>query len=277
MSGYVQIPALASPVVCEDDRPPVPILLVDDDEMKRFALKRLLEPLGYQVVEADSGPAALRCVLAQDFALILLDVRMPGMDGFETAALLRTRARSSLTPILLSTASTRGELTASGLYGAGVAQLMLAPVEPEELRATVAVFADLFLKAQQNAVRAHEVQAEADRYRLLSTAAPVGLFQTDRDHRYTYTNPCWSRLTGIRPEAALAQDWRTTEPLSSTGTEVGAAIARGEDLVRRIELPGVGSTAKVALLRAHPIHDPRGSPAGWVGALSELTALVPPA
>jgi CheY-like chemotaxis protein len=63
-------------------------LVVDDDPPKRLALQAALAPLGYDVVEADSGVAALRCVTAQDFAVILLDVRMPMMDGYETAALI---------------------------------------------------------------------------------------------------------------------------------------------------------------------------------------------
>ena len=83
---------------------PVPILIVDDNAAKRLALKAVLQPLGHTIVEAESGLAALRCVMAQDFAVILLDVRMPIMDGFETAALIRKRQQSELTPIIFITA-----------------------------------------------------------------------------------------------------------------------------------------------------------------------------
>ncbi len=81
----------------------VDILLVDDDATKRFAMKTILAPLGQSVVEAASGPDALRQLLKQDFAVILLDVRMPGMDGFEAAQLIRQRPRSELTPIIFVT------------------------------------------------------------------------------------------------------------------------------------------------------------------------------
>ena len=82
----------ASSVHGTHDRDPVPsVLLVDDDPGKRLALKAALDPLGCAIVEADSGLAALRCLLERDFAVILLDVRMPEMDGFETAALIRQR------------------------------------------------------------------------------------------------------------------------------------------------------------------------------------------
>ena len=88
----------------EGDEHPVAVLIVDDDPTKRLALKAVLAPLGYSLVEADSGRAALRCLLAQDFAVILLDVLMPGMNGFETAALIRQRRQSEMTPIIFVTA-----------------------------------------------------------------------------------------------------------------------------------------------------------------------------
>src|SRR5438309_11144807 len=77
----------------------VNILVVDDDATKRFALKTILAPLGENVVEASSGADGLRQLLRQEFAVVLLDVRMPMMDGFETAQLIRQRPRSELTPI----------------------------------------------------------------------------------------------------------------------------------------------------------------------------------
>src|SRR3977135_3028339 len=87
----------------------VNILMVDDDPTKRFALKTILAPLGEQVVEAPSGADALRQLLRQDFAVVLLDVRMPSMDGFETAQLIRQRPRSELTPIIFVTALNHAE------------------------------------------------------------------------------------------------------------------------------------------------------------------------
>jgi len=274
-SDYFQVPAALAPHRGPTaGRPPVPILVVDDDEMKRFALKRLLMPLGYTVVEADSGRAALRCALTQEFAVILLDVRMPGMDGFETAALLRTRTNSELTPILLSTASTRGEITASGLYGDSVTHFMLAPVELDELRATIAVFADLYLKAHEIVTRAGEIQAEAGRWRLLTTAAPVGIFRADCRHRYTHTNPCWSEITGIPPAVALGQDWRrivSTEPDSSIAIDFSADIERGWGISRPIELPVAGSQPRIVFLTAKPLPEIDDEPVGWIGTLTDLT------
>ena len=126
----------------------VSILIVDDDSTKRFALKTILAPLGEDVVEASSGPDALRQLLRQEFAVILLDVRMPGMDGFDTAQLIRQRPRSELTPIIFVTALGQDETDMGRGYDLGAVDFVFAPVVPAILRAKVAVFVELY-RAQQ--------------------------------------------------------------------------------------------------------------------------------
>ena len=138
--------------------PKVDILLVDDDPTKRFALKAVLAPLGQNVVEAASGPDALRQLLKQDFAVILLDVRMPGMDGFETAQLIRQRPRSELTPIIFVTALDRAETDMGRGYDLGAVDFVFAPVVPTIMRAKVSVFVELY-KAQQE-LRRYRTQLE---------------------------------------------------------------------------------------------------------------------
>ena len=136
----------------------VDILLVDDDATKRFALTAILAPLGQNVVEAASGPDALRQLLRQDFAVILLDVRMPGMDGFEAAQLIRQRPRSELTPIIFVTALDRAETDMGRGYDLGAVDFVFAPVVPAILRAKVSVFVELY-KAQQE-LRRYRTQLE---------------------------------------------------------------------------------------------------------------------
>jgi len=136
----------------------VDILLVDDDATKRFALTAILAPLGQNVVEAASGPDALRQLLKQDFAVILLDVRMPGMDGFEAAQLIRQRPRSELTPIIFVTALDRAETDMGRGYDLGAVDFVFAPVVPAILRAKVSVFVELY-KAQQE-LRRYRTQLE---------------------------------------------------------------------------------------------------------------------
>ena len=128
--------------------PAVRILVVDDDTTKRFVLKTVLVPLGEEVVEASSGADALRQLLRQEFAVVLLDVRMPNMDGFETAQLIRQRPQSELTPIIFVTALDQGETNPRRGYELGAVDFVFAPVVPAILRAKVAVFVELY-RAQQ--------------------------------------------------------------------------------------------------------------------------------
>jgi len=136
----------------------VSILLVDDDATKRFALRTILAPLGEDVVEASSGADALRQLLRKEFAVVLLDVRMPTMDGFETAQLIRQRPRSELTPIIFVTALNQGDTNAGRGYELGAVDFVFAPVVPAILRAKVAVFVELY-RAQQE-LRRYRTQLE---------------------------------------------------------------------------------------------------------------------
>jgi len=136
----------------------VDILIVDDDATKRFALKAILAPLSQNLVEAASGTDALRQLLKQDFAVILLDVRMPGMDGFETAQLIRQRPRSELTPIIFVTALASAETDMGRGYDLGAVDFVFAPVVPAIMRAKVSVFVELY-KAQQE-LRRYRTQLE---------------------------------------------------------------------------------------------------------------------
>ncbi len=126
------------------------ILVVDDDAAKRLAIRSILAPLGTAVVEADSGRAALRAVLRQTFAIILMDVRMPTMDGYETAALIRQRSQTRLTPIIFITASVRSHPMATATaYASGAVDFIFTPIIPDVLRAKVSTFVDLFVQSQQ--------------------------------------------------------------------------------------------------------------------------------
>ena len=124
------------------------ILVVDDTYAKRLALKAVLAPLGYPVVEADGGLAALRRVMAQDFAVILLDVSMPVMDGFETAELIRQRRQSETTPIIFITAFKNDELHDSSRRAGDAVDYIFAPVVPQVLRSKVSGLADLFSRSR---------------------------------------------------------------------------------------------------------------------------------
>jgi two-component system, sensor histidine kinase and response regulator len=148
-------------VSCEsapDAQLKVNLLIVDDDATTRFALKTILTPLDENVIEASSGADALRKLLRDEFAVVLLDVRMPIMDGFETAQLIRQRPRSELTPIIFVTALDQAETDMGRGYDLGAVDFVFAPVVPAIVRAKVSVFVELY-RAQQE-LRRYRSQLE---------------------------------------------------------------------------------------------------------------------
>jgi PAS domain S-box-containing protein len=140
--------------------PSVNVLLVDDRPDKLLALESVLADGDHRIVTARSGAEALRALLREEFAVILLDVNMPQLDGFQTASLIRGRPRSEKTPIIFMTAVNDLESGSSRGYSLGAVDYIHLPVAPEVLRAKVGVFVDLYRKREQ--VRE---QAEAERRR----------------------------------------------------------------------------------------------------------------
>src|SRR5262249_20661729 len=122
------------------------ILLVDDRPENLVALEGILEDLGYELVRAGSGREALRRLLDDDFALILLDVQMPEMDGFETARLIRARPRSQHTPIIFITAINQSEAHVARGYAVGAVDYLFKPFNPDVLKAKVEAVADVWRK-----------------------------------------------------------------------------------------------------------------------------------
>ena len=205
------------------------ILVVDDNDGKRLALLSVLESLNQNCVTAESGRDALRCLLEQEFAVILLDVRMPEMDGFETARLIRSRQRTERTPIIFITAYVRGETDMLEAYSLGAVDFIFTPIIPEILRAKVSVFVEL---AQQiKAIKQHEEhlerlvehrtaaltaeiaerrQAEVSIRKLSSAIEKVAdsIFITDADGVIEYVNNAFVIVTGYAREEAIGQSPR---------------------------------------------------------------------
>ncbi len=129
-----------------DGQEQVDILLVDDQPAGLLSLEATLEPLGQRLHRAHSGREALRQLLDRDFALILLDIVMPGLDGFETARLIRERERSAQTPIIFLTGLSETGLPRLRAYSMGAVDYLVKPFEPEVLRSKVSVFVDLARK-----------------------------------------------------------------------------------------------------------------------------------
>lgn len=144
----------------------VNVLLVDDYPENLLALEAILDCPDQNLLKAQSGVEALRYLLNQDFALILLDVQMPGMDGFETAKLIRERERSRYTPIIFLTAfSTSDNLVFKG-YSLGAVDYLIKPISPEILKSKVTVFVELFKKTQE--VKRQAAQLKMQELQMLS-------------------------------------------------------------------------------------------------------------
>ncbi len=224
------MPPSASPVEVlspVQNSSPVRILLVDDDEANLLSLTATLECLGQELVLARSGEEALRHLLEHDFAAILLDVKMPGMDGLETAEMIRNRKRSKNTPILFLTGFRNDDHLFRG-YDLGAVDFLFKPIVPEVLRSKVAVFVDL---AKNTALlREHTVilgQAEL-RFRSLLEAAPDAMLITNEAGEIELVNSRTEELFGW-PREILRE--RNLKMLVPGWTEAAQ--------VRSIELVGV--------------------------------------
>jgi CheY-like chemotaxis protein len=130
------------------------ILLVDDRAENLLALEAILSSLNQVLVRATSGEEALRALLKDEYALILLDVQMPGMDGFETAGQIKARSRTRDIPIIFLTAVDTDERNAYRGYAAGGADYITKPFDPWVLRAKVQVFVDLWVAGRRLATQA---------------------------------------------------------------------------------------------------------------------------
>ena len=133
----------------------VNLLLVDDRQENLLALEAILEPLGQNLIRANSGPEALKQVLATELAAILLDVQMPGMNGFEVAEIIKSREKSRTIPIIFLSAISKEDAYVFKGYSMGAVDYVFKPFNPDVLRSKVAVFVDLYLKQC-------EIQRQAD-------------------------------------------------------------------------------------------------------------------
>src|ERR1051326_4364744 len=171
----------------QQPEPKVNILLVDDHISNLVALEAILSPLDQNMVKANSGEEALKCLLNQDFAAILLDVEMPGLNGFETAALIRERDKLQNTPIIFLTATKTNENQVFQGYSLGAVDYIFKPFVPEILKSKVAVFIDLFKKTEKVKQQAEQLclfeRKEHERLRAQTLAA---LHKSEERFRATF-------------------------------------------------------------------------------------------
>src|ERR1700681_3813964 len=191
------------------------ILLVDDRPANLLALEAILDPLGQRLVRAVSGEEALQHVSEGDFAVILMDVRMPGMDGLRAIELIKEREESARIPIILLTAVSIDTSDIHGGYALGAVDFILKPFDPEILRSKVSVFVDLYLKEQmikrqaellrQREREAFERRSE-QRFRALMDALPQCVWAARSDKQFYYWNKKATEYSGEPGNESVSYD-----------------------------------------------------------------------
>lgn len=200
------------------------ILLVDDNPENLLSLEASLESLGQSLVLAQSGMEALRYLLEDDFAAILLDVKMPDMDGFQTAEMIRARKRSRHTPILFLTGYKSDEHLFRG-YDMGAVDFLFKPIVPEILRSKVGVFVEL---SRNTALlrRQAEVLGKAElKFRSMLEAAPDAMIISAEDGRISLVNSQVEVVFGFRREELIGENMRRLVPDWSSQAVPGAVAA----------------------------------------------------
>jgi PAS domain S-box-containing protein len=257
--------------------PQAAILMVDDHPANLVALEATLAPLGQRLVCASSGREALKALLVDEFAAILLDVQMPGLDGFETAALIRAHPRTAQVPIIFVTAIHRDAPHVARGYEYRCVDYMAKPFDPGILRSKVSVLVDIFLRekrieAQAAALRQREREelrrsGELRMQRLIDSV-PVSIWALRADGTFYDCNRAWTEYAGVKSVADVRVDPAVLvhpDDLPRLRQAWASAFARGEPLdaqcrVRR----ATDGTFRWHVGRAVPERDDTGAVIGWI-------------
>jgi signal transduction histidine kinase len=203
------------------------ILLVDDEPKSLYALEQLLAPLGDELLTAQSGEEALKLALKHDFAVILLDVRMPGIDGFETAQMIRGRERSRLTPVIFLTAAADEMTSMFRGYEVGAVDYLMKPVVPEILRSKVAVFVEMHRQRER-------LRESEEKLRRLA-AHLVTIREEERAHiAREIHDELGQVLTGLKMEVTWLAKRLKEQPLLEKTDSICSLIDSTVQTVRKI-------------------------------------------
>jgi PAS domain S-box-containing protein len=259
---------------------PVNILLVDDRADNLLALTAVLSELNANLVPVNSGDEALRRLLTDDFAVILLDVQMQGLDGFETAKLIRAREKTRHTPIIFLTAYDSNRLPVEEAYALGAVDYLIKPIVPVILRAKVTGFIELFLKTEQVKRQADaRFREQREWFRVTLSSIGDAVITTDTAGRIISLNPVAQSLTGWSSEEAQGQPLervcklvheQTREPIDS----LVASVTRHRGIVgqgKHTVLVARYETERPIEASAAPIRDADGAILGVVLVIRDVT------
>jgi PAS domain S-box-containing protein len=259
-------------------RPPSPILLVDDQPANLLALEAVLQELGERLVRAQSGDEAVRKLRDEDFAAVLLDVHMPGMDGFETARLIRMQRRSRSTPIIFITADAN-DLSALEAYAIGAVDLLTKPLVPPVLKAKVAFFVELHRSKQE--LQAAERRAVQDRGFLTAVLEAVedAVVACGADGVVSLVNRATREFHGhatqpVEKWVGRADLYQMDGKTRLLKEELPLQRAFAGEKVHNLEvvIAPKGGKARVVQASGEPLYDEAGRKLGAVVSMHDITA-----
>ena len=267
-------------VALEDPASSTSVLLVDDNADNLLALSAVLERLNLRLVEASSGARALAHAEGQEFAVIVLDVQMPDLDGYQTARLLRARGGGHPTPIIFLTANSHDPGASLRGYAEGAVDFLVKPFDPAILRSKVSVFVSLFearrtVQRQEELLREHALEAQRReseaRYHSLAEAVPEIVWTTDVGGKVLYANRAWMDFIGILP-AKLSRWEDVVHPEDRPVVEAAMQRAWATETMFQAtyRLRSADGRHRWHVGRAIPSRDGQGRLVGWVGTASDV-------
>lgn len=249
----------------QDDFGKVNILLVDDEPANLLALEAVLEDLQENLVCVNSGEEALRCLLKHDFAVVLLDVKMPGMDGFEAATLVRQRDKSRRTPIIFLTGMQHDVAHVFRGYEIGAVDYMLKPIVPEILKSKVAVFVELYRKTR-------EIKQQEKKYRNIFQSFPDIYFRLDMEGNINLVSPSIHDKLGYQPHEVIG---RSAGFFFKNATVAADSMERlmSIGVITDCEFPLLAKDGRAVefSLNAHMMYNNQGDAVGMEGVLRDIT------
>ena len=263
--------------------PRASILIVDDHPPNLVALEAILAPLGHELVMARSGEQALREILQREFALILLDVQMADMNGFETAGFIKQHPRSRHIPIIFITAVNRDAAHVFRGYSQGAVDYLVKPFDADILRSKAAVFIELYvrgekLKAQERLL--HEREREAfkrksqERYRHLLDSLPQCIWAADAAGHVTFWNRPGLAYCGLEPEAVREESfWEClhAEDRDEARATWEAGLRSGAPFERQVRIRrAADGSYRWHIARAVPEVEGDGTIVGWIASAADI-------
>ena len=283
------------------DGGPINILIVDDEPKNLTVLETVLDDPGYRLVRAESADEALLALVSEEFALLILDIRMPGMTGFELAQLIKERKKTARVPIIFLTAFYNDDHHSLEGYGAGAVDYLHKPVNPVVLRSKVAVFAEMHRKSrtllnevterrraenrlrelnatleQRVTERTDALRESEERFRMLADTMSQLAWTCDTLGNVTWYNKRWLEYTGLAFEEMKGWDWTKVhhpDHVDRVVARVKRSGEKGEPWEDTFPLRGLDGTYRWFLSRALPIRDAEGHIVRWFGTNTDITEL----